>query len=180
MNYRFSIVVGMSENRVIGVNGGLPWHLPEDLKWFKSLTSGHMIVMGRKTYDSIGRPLPKRRNIVVSRQDLKIEGVEVVSSLDQVPTPEGNQKCFLIGGGELYRLGLPMTSEIYLTRVKRVIEGETTFSAFEEEFTMAELLRDETDFSIERWVRKSLFQRIDSRISPPHLLPTLCGNEFNN
>ena len=154
MNYPFSIVVGMSENRVIGVNGGLPWHLPEDLKWFKSLTSGHLIVMGRKTYDSIGRPLPKRRNIVVSRQALKIEGVEVVSSLEQVPIPEEGQKSFLIGGGEIYRLGLPMTSEIYLTRVKRVIEGETTFLEFENDFEKAEVIREELDFSIERWVRK--------------------------
>jgi len=154
VNYPFSIVVGMSENRVIGVNGGLPWHLPEDLKWFKSLTSGHLIVMGRKTYDSIGRPLPKRRNIVVSRQELKIEGVEVVSSLERVPIPEGDQKTFLIGGGEIYRLGLPMTSEIYLTRVKQVIEGETTFLEFENDFEKVELIRDELDFSIERWVRK--------------------------
>ena len=154
MNYPFSIVVGMSENRVIGVNGGLPWHLPEDLKWFKSLTSGHLIVMGRKTYDSIGRPLPKRRNIVVSRQALKIEGVEVVSSLEQVPIPEEGQKSFLIGGGEIYRLGLPMTSEIYLTRVKRVIEGESTFLEFENDFEKAEVIREELDFSIERWVRK--------------------------
>jgi dihydrofolate reductase len=154
MKERFSIVVGMSENRVIGANGGLPWHLPEDLKWFKSLTSGHMIVMGRKTYDSIGRPLPKRRNIVISRQSLKIEGVEVVSSLDQVPIPEEGQKTFLIGGGEIYRLGLAMTSEIYLTRVKRVIEGETTFSEFEAEFEKVEQIRDEIDFSIERWVRR--------------------------
>ena len=154
MKPRFSIVVGMSENRVIGAKGGLPWHLPEDLKWFKSLTLGHMIVMGRKTYDSIGRALPKRRNIVVSRQSLTIEEVEVVSSLDQVPIPEGEQKSFLIGGGELYRMGLPMTYEIYLTRVKRVVEGETTFTEFENEFERVEVIRDENDFSIERWVRK--------------------------
>ncbi|MES2309276.1 MAG: dihydrofolate reductase [Verrucomicrobiota bacterium] len=154
MNKLFSIVVGMSENRVIGAKGGLPWHLPEDLKWFKSLTSGHMIVMGRKTYDSIGRPLPKRRNIVVSRQSLTIPGVEVVKGLDAVPAPENGEKVFLIGGGELYRLGLPMTSEIYLTRVKRVVEGDTTFSDFESEFEKVELIRDEPEFSIEHWVRK--------------------------
>jgi dihydrofolate reductase len=151
---RFSIVVGMSENRVIGAKGGLPWHLPEDLKWFKTLTSGHMIVMGRKTYDSIGRPLPQRRNVVVSRQALAIPGVEVVSSLESVPLAAEGEKIFLIGGGELYRLGLPMTSEIYLTRVKQRVEGDTTFAEFEGDFEKVERIRDEADFSIERWVRK--------------------------
>jgi dihydrofolate reductase len=113
-----------------------------------------MVVMGRKTYDSIGKPLPKRRNIVVSRQNLKIEGAEVVASLAQVPIPEEGQKSFLIGGGELYRIGLAMTYEIYLTRVKRIVEGETTFAEFEEEFERVEVIRDESDFLIERWVRK--------------------------
>lgn len=149
----FSIVVGMAENRVIGAKGGLPWHLPEDLKWFKSLTSGHTIVMGRKTYESIGRPLPHRRNIVISRQSGMISGVEVFSSLEQVASRSVSEKLFLIGGGELYRCGLPLTLEIFLTKVKRVVEGDTTFPEFENEFEKKEILRDEVDFSIEHWVR---------------------------
>jgi len=152
---QFSIVVGMAENRMIGAQGGLPWHLPEDLKWFKKLTSGHMIVMGRKTYESIGKPLPNRRNVVVSRQNPTIAGVEVVSSLETVPAAKEGEKVFLIGGGELYRLGLPLTSEIYLTRVKKSVDGDTTFPEFESEFERKEVIQDLPEFSIEHWVRKN-------------------------
>lgn len=152
--FPFSIVVGMSENRVIGAKGGLPWHLPEDLKWFKSLTLGHAVIMGRKTYESIGRPLPKRRNVVVSRQKITIPEVEVVSDLFEIQAQSPEQKLFLIGGGELYRLGLPKSAEIFLTRVKRNVEGDTTFPEFESEFQLLETLREDPLFTIEHWRRR--------------------------
>ena len=105
---KISIIVAMSKNNVIGANNALPWHISEDLKRFKSLTMGKPIIMGRKTFDSIGRPLPGRKNIVITRNtDLKIKGVDVVSSLDNVfSLIKDEEQVFVIGGEEIYRIFL--------------------------------------------------------------------------
>ncbi len=122
-----SIIAAMSQNRVIGHRGLLPWHLPEDLKRFRTLTLNNTIIMGRKTYDSIGMPLPHRRNIVISRQPtLKIDGADVVSSLEAAPLLD-RPNAFIIGGSEIYRQAMPTADRIYLTLIHRSFEGDTYF-----------------------------------------------------
>lgn len=122
-----AMIVAMSQNGVIGDHGKLPWHLPEDLKHFKSLTMGHKIVMGRKTFESIGRPLPGRENIVLTRDAAYVaQGVEVIHSLkDLVLSPD--QGLFVIGGAEIYRLFLPCTDRLYLTLVLQDFCGDAFF-----------------------------------------------------
>jgi dihydrofolate reductase len=124
-----SLVVAVSENDVIGRDNALPWHLPADLKHFKAVTMGKPIVMGRKTYDSIGRRLPGRLNIVISRnRALRIPGVEVVGSFDEAVARAGDvPEVAVIGGAELFRSALPLARRIYLTRVHGNVEGETKF-----------------------------------------------------
>jgi dihydrofolate reductase len=128
-----SIVVATDDHGGIGLGGGLPWHLPEDLKRFKALTMGKPIVMGRRTHDSIGRPLPGRHNIVISRQPgLRIEGCTVVDSLDAAlaaagPVPE----VVVIGGADVYRLALPGAETLYLTRVHADVGADTFFPALD-------------------------------------------------
>lgn len=124
-----SIIVAVASNGVIGCHNRLIWHISEDLKRFKALTIGHPIVMGRKTYESIGRPLPGRLNIVVSRQnDLRIEGVEVVGSIEDAVKRAGvADEIFVIGGGEIYRQALPLADKLYMTRVEQSPSGDTFF-----------------------------------------------------
>jgi dihydrofolate reductase len=124
-----SLVVAVAENDVIGRDNALPWHLPADLKHFKVITMGKPIVMGRKTYDSIGRPLPGRLNIVISRnRALRIPGVEVVGSFDEALARAGDApEVAVIGGAELFRSALPLARRIYFTRVHGSVEGETKF-----------------------------------------------------
>ena len=121
-----SLIVAASTNNVIGVGGALPWHLSDDLKRFKALTMGKPIVMGRKTYESIGRPLPGRQNIVITTQDaFAADGCDVVSSPDAAISAAGDaEEIMVIGGGEIYSLFLPATDRIYLTRVDVELEGD--------------------------------------------------------
>ena len=126
------VVAHTVPGRVIGRDGGMPWHESEDLKHFRAVTTGHAIIMGRRTWDSLGRPLPNRRNLIVSRQSgLAPTGAEVFSSLDdaiaaaRITDPEPR----LIGGGELYRLGLPRATRLWLTEIHRDIAGDTVFPA---------------------------------------------------
>lgn len=124
-----SCIVAVSENGVIGRDNDLPWHLPDDLNRFKSLTMGHPIVMGRKTYDSIGRPLPGRRSVVLTRSsEYAPEGVTVVGSLDEaLDACEGEVEVFVIGGASLFAEALPRADRVYLTRVLATVEGDTFF-----------------------------------------------------
>ena len=125
---RISIVVAISENNAIGKNNQLLWHLPADLKHFKFITSGHTIVMGRKTYDSIGKPLPNRRNIVISRQDLTIDGIEIAHSMeDALALCENEKQIFIIGGAEIYKHCMDFTDQIFLTTVHSTFEGDAFF-----------------------------------------------------
>lgn len=118
----------MAKNRVIGNNNKMPWHLPADFAYFKKITSGHPIIMGRKTFESIGRPLPGRRNIVVSRNPVfRADGVDVVASLEAAIEVCGNADGFVIGGATLYVQALPRVDRIYLTEVDASPEGDTLF-----------------------------------------------------
>jgi dihydrofolate reductase len=127
-----TLLVAVAENGAIGKDNGLLWHLPEDLKRFKRLTTGHVVVMGRKTYESIGKPLPNRTNIVVSRNAaFRAEGCLVVSSLEEALRHAAAQQpeatIFLIGGAELYRLGLPDCDRLEITEVHSAPEGDAFF-----------------------------------------------------
>jgi dihydrofolate reductase len=132
------LIAALGENRVIGVNNSMPWHLPGDFKYFKETTLGKPIIMGRKTWDSLGRPLPGRLNIVVSRQtDLKLEGAEVYSSLETAVAraeewalEQGAKELMLIGGAQLYEQALPYADRLYLTRVALRPEGDAWFPEF--------------------------------------------------
>lgn len=146
----------MSVNRVIGRQGKLPWHLPEDLKWFKKLTLGQPVLMGRKTAESLEKPLPKRRNLVLSRSDsILAEGFERLSSVAQVDALQLEGVVWVIGGAEIFRLLLPRIQEVYLSHVHEVHEGDTFLPAFETEFEVAEILATHPEFELRRWVRKS-------------------------
>ena len=124
-----SIIVATDERGAIGVDGGLPWRLPDDLRRFKALTLGKPVVMGRKTWDSIGKPLPGRHNIVITRQGgLELPGATVVASLEQALAAAGDvPEICVIGGAEIYRLALPRTDLIHLTRVHATVSADTYF-----------------------------------------------------
>nr|WP_121273499.1 dihydrofolate reductase [Pedobacter schmidteae] len=124
-----SLVVAIAENNAIGKDNQLLWHLPADLKHFKQITTGHTIIMGRKTYDSIGRPLPNRRNIVISRTaGLQIPGVEVTGSIaDALALCAEETEVFIIGGAEIYKSSMALTDRIYLTRVHQSYAADAFF-----------------------------------------------------
>jgi dihydrofolate reductase len=116
---KISIVVAASENLVIGYKNALPWHISEDLKHFKQITINHSVVMGRKTFESIGKPLKERRNIVISRDGtLKIEGAEVVNSLDEaIHRTKNENEIFIIGGEQIYKIAMPIATHMHITKV---------------------------------------------------------------
>jgi len=126
---RLSLVVAVARNGVIGVNGQLPWRLPEDLKRFKALTLGHTLVMGRKTHESIGRLLPGRRTIIISRNpDYRVEGATVVPSVEAaIEAAAGETEVFVVGGGEIYALALPLADRLLVTEVDLAPEGDAFF-----------------------------------------------------
>ena len=125
------ILVAFDENRVIGKNNTLIWHLPADLKRFKTLTTGHVIVMGRKTFESIGKPLPNRTTIVISRQaDLKIDGVIIAHSVEEAILKAKSitrEDIFIVGGAEIYTLSLPLADQILVTQLHDIFEGDAFF-----------------------------------------------------
>lgn len=136
---KISLIVAVSRNGVIGIDNQLPWHLPEDLKYFKSVTMGKPIIMGRKTFDSIGRPLPGRTNIVITRDSSwQVDGVEVARTLAQAMAL-GQLACaqadvdeaMVIGGEQIYRMTLPAADRLYLTEVQAEVEGDAFFPEFD-------------------------------------------------
>ena len=128
-----SIIVAMAKNRVIGKDNDIPWHLPADLKHFRKVTTGKPIIMGRKTYESIGRPLPKRHNIIISRNsDYRVEGCDVVRSLEEAVEKAGAvDELFIIGGGFLYNQLINDADKLYLTFIDLEVEGDTFFPEYD-------------------------------------------------
>lgn len=127
-----NIIVAMDPNRVIGKNNNLPWHIPEDLKNFKHLTKGNTVIMGRRTYNSIGRPLPNRHNIVLSCSLANVEGIDICSSLDSAleKALEYERDIFIIGGASVYELAIPLADKMYISYVKEEYGGDTYFPKF--------------------------------------------------
>lgn len=130
---KLAIIVAMARNRTIGINNTLPWRIPEDLKRFKSLTMGHHLIMGRKTFDSIGKPLPGRITVVVTRNEaLKIEGCIMAHSLEEaIKACAGDDEIFIVGGADLYALAMPWVETIYLTEINLDVAGDTYFPEFD-------------------------------------------------
>lgn len=128
-----SIIVAVAENGIIGSKNQLIWHIPNDLKRFKSLTMGHHMIMGRKTWESIGKALPGRISIVITRNpNYKAEGAIVTSSLQEaLEIAKEDSEVFVVGGGELYAQALPLANKLYLTRVHKAFEGDTSFPAID-------------------------------------------------
>lgn len=156
MPITLSAIVAMTPDRVIGRNGKLPWHLPADLAFFKRTTLGHAIVMGRKTWDSIGRPLPKRRNLVLTRdRTCHAEGAEVFHSPEDLPglLGEHSRKVFIIGGAEIYAAFLPRLDELIVTHLLANHPGDTYFPPFENAFPESEILEHHPEFIVRRWFR---------------------------
>ncbi|HKK18002.1 MAG TPA: dihydrofolate reductase [Opitutales bacterium] len=152
---KFKAIAAMSENRVIGNGGDMPWNLPEDFKWFKNKTMGGVLIMGRKTFESIGKPLPGRETFVLSRQSSEIPGVECFGDIESLlPRLETDKTVWIAGGAEIYRQTLDYCDELFLTRIHRQCEGDTFFPEFEDRFEFAEVIWKTGDFTIERWVRR--------------------------
>ena len=126
----------MSRNRVIGAGGGLPWHLPDELRYFMRTTLGKPVIMGRRTFESVGRPLPGRRNIVLSRSGFRAPGAHTATTLDAalaVAAEDASDACFVIGGATPYAEALPRADRLYATTVEACLPGDTTMPAFDDE-----------------------------------------------
>lgn len=157
-----SIIVAVAANGVIGDNNSLLWHISEDLRNFKRITSGHPVIMGRKTFESLGRPLPDRTNVVVSRTATAIDGCRVAASLDEaIAMFPADEEAFIIGGAQIYAQALDAADKIYITRVGRDYEGDTSFPEWDatrwrlvsrEEFARGE--KYPYPFAFEEYVRK--------------------------
>lgn len=152
---RLHAIFAMAENRVIGNDGALPWHIPEELAWFKKLTIGHPVLMGRKTAQSLGRPLPKRRNLVLSRANRPLpEGFEQFPGIGALDALGLSGVVWLIGGAEIFHLLLPRLEEICLSEVRGEYEGDVLMPPFESEFEVVETLAEHPRFTLRRWRRK--------------------------
>lgn len=131
-----SLIVAMDKNRAIGLNNEMPWHLPNDLRYFKEKTTGHTIIMGRKTFDSLGRVLPNRKHVVLTRSEREFpEGVEVIHETDailQYVKDNSDEEIFIIGGGELFKLMLPYVNKMYITEIDEEFTGDVYFPPFDE------------------------------------------------
>lgn len=154
---RLRAIAAMSENRVIGDSGRIPWHLPADFRWFRQVTFGGILVMGRKTFESIGKPLPGRETFVLSRNAVPIPGVRVFPGVDPLleALRADARPAWVCGGAEIYRLLLPRCGDLFLTRVPVTVSGDAVFPPFESEFfRIAEVLRT-PEFRVEHWVHRS-------------------------
>lgn len=157
-----SAIVAASQNGVIGKKGQLPWHLPDEMAYFRQTTAGHPVIMGRKTYESIGRALPGRQSIVISKdKNYKAEGCEVVNSLDEaLAAAAGADEVFIIGGSSIYELAMPKLDKIYLTRVMADIDGDAYFDFDQSNWKLAKSklhpvdTRNKYGFETQEWVRR--------------------------
>ena len=133
MKNNISLIVALAKNNVIGLNNTLPWHLPEDLKHFRSLTTGHHIIMGRKTYESLGRLLPDRTTVIVTRNnDYQVDGALIAHSLDAaIALCENDDEVFVIGGAELYQVGIKLANKLYITELELDVPGDAYFPAYD-------------------------------------------------
>lgn len=161
-------VAAMSRNRVIGADGKIPWHLPEDLRWFKELTMGGTLLMGRVTFDSIGKPLPGRETIVMSRRPgLVIPRVQVINDLSGLRSARKQGEIFVVGGSEIYRIALPYCRDLYMTEVLRDVEGDRRFPVFEDLFRFSSILRETPEMRVVHFVNDEVRELPYTRLEAP-------------
>lgn len=141
-----SLIVAHDHNHVIGYENGMPWHLPGDLQYFKEKTMGKPMIMGRKTFESIGRPLPGRRNIVVTRDaNYRADGIETATSIEEALALAGDvPEIMIIGGEQIFRLSMELTDRIYITKINHSFKGDTFFPTYEEDFVLVSSQEPET------------------------------------
>jgi dihydrofolate reductase len=151
----FKAIAAMSLNRVIGRGNQIPWHLAEDFRWFKSMTTGHIVVMGRKTFEAIGKALPGRETIVLTRTGFRQPGVRTISALTELDVAGERREVFICGGARVYAEALPRCSDLYLTLVKREVEGDAFFPEFEDRFELVERIRQTPEFDILHYRNRS-------------------------
>jgi dihydrofolate reductase len=166
----FKAIAAMSENRVIGCGGKIPWHLPEDFRFFRKMTLGNILVMGRRTFQAIGHPLPDRHTIVLSRRFKKPRDIlaqpelglfkcgtfEIASKLEKIDYSRDKREIFICGGGQVYAEALPFCSDLFLTCVKKTVEGDTFFPPFEDQFELAAEILDAPEFKILHYRKAAL------------------------
>jgi dihydrofolate reductase len=188
----FKAIAAMSLNRVIGKGGKIPWHLPEDFKWFKQLTSGNVVVLGRKTFEAMGKPLPNRLNVVLTRHPLRLRRqqpelfggtilgvrarrlrkpfqfdlpragretrteVRLEKDLLRIDPAEFSTDVFICGGAQVYEQALPLCSDLYLTLVKREVEGDAFLPPFEDRFALLVEIRETLEFKILHYRNRAL------------------------
>jgi dihydrofolate reductase len=150
----FKAIAAMSENRVIGNAGDIPWHLPKDFKWFKTKTMGGVLVMGRKTYESIGGALPGRETYVFSRQPRELPDARCFTNIGALQQLKTDKTIWIAGGGEIYTQTLDHCTELYLTRVHRTVEGDAFFPTFEDRFKLDSIIESNEDYTIELWLKQ--------------------------
>ena len=150
------IIAAMTKRRVIGKNNTLPWNIPEELQHFRTATLNSTVIMGRKTYDSIGRLMPKRHNIIVSRSSLQIPGADVCASLNEAikKAKAYNKTIFIIGGAQIFKEAIPIADKIYLSYIKKDYDGDTYFPEFDENKWIVEKKEDHQEFEFVVYVRK--------------------------
>jgi dihydrofolate reductase len=161
----FFAIAAMSENRVIGNQGKIPWHIPEDFRWFKHKTMGGTLIMGRKTFESIGKPLPGRKTVVISRSPCEIPGVEKQSDLTSLLNTE-IPNAWICGGAQIYCDALSSCSYLYLTRVKKQVEGDVCFPEFESTFRLEGTIHETPDYRIECWLNPNQGWRLPHSLDP--------------
>ena len=148
----FKAVVAMAQNRAIGCDNKIPWHIPEDFKWFKQLTMGNILVMGRKTFESIGKPLPGRTTFILSHQKTLFPGVQTISGLVEIKkylSEDDKRSIFICGGANVYSQTIHLCTDVYLTLVKRTVpEADAFMPSFEHLFSKSTTLQDHPKFSI--------------------------------
>lgn len=155
----FKAIAAVSLNNVIANKGAIPWHLPDDLKWFKEMTLGQIIVMGRKTFETFPKPLPGRTHIVLSRQKEQLQGATVIQKLEDLVFHNKNDKdIWIIGGAQIYELALPYCTDLYLTVVKKEVLGDTFFPSFEPPFIPIKVLRDEPEYKIIHYMNPEVME----------------------
>lgn len=145
----------MSENRVIGNANAIPWHVPEDFQWVKQATKGKAIAMGRRTFESIGKPLQGRTNIVISRSANPIPGCTVLPSLEALKAFQSDRDIWIFGGATLYQQALPFIDSLFLTIIRGHFDGDTFFPPFEHLFSLAETIKSTPTFEIRRYTNFS-------------------------
>lgn len=145
-------IAAMSPDRVIGAGGKIPWHISEDFKFFKRTTMGHVVVMGRKTFESLGKPLPGRENWVVSR-GASFEGARVFRDLSEIVPPRDGRELFVIGGAELYAALMPQCGQVLLTHVDRHVDGDTWFPVFEPDFDEGQTIAGGEGYVTKKYLR---------------------------